>query len=85
MHNLASYQFYHEFTSNRKTDSNKTCIAVRGDRADSSAIGAKSHDRQDVGRTSASTSYLMTCCLPVSEADARRIHPDLFRYLDSQS
>jgi hypothetical protein len=92
---MKGYRFYEEFETNakkRKRISGGNVVALLLDERGRpywngttyDCISAVySHPNSGVASTGASPDYLAKNCRRISEEDARRIHPVLFRWLDS--
>ena len=82
------FTFYEEFSNTRKTKSTGNVLAVFGDwflsqnkQLKEAISGLFSHPNSLVAGTSVAKSYLTKYCKKVSAKKAKKIHPNLFKFL----
>ncbi len=88
----SDFTFYEEFSNTRKTKSTGNVSAVFGDwflsqnkQLKEAISGLFSFSNSPVASTAISKSYLTKYCKKVSVEKAKKIHPNLFKYLDKSN
>lgn len=83
---MKGIRFYEEFTSKRRGESAGNAVAVaepNGDGTYEAIAPLYDTPNSPVASTSIHWNYLFKNCKRVSEARAREVHPELFKYLDA--